>query len=281
VTVVAVCIPAFDEVEGIARVVTSVRSCGYPAESLRVIVAVDGGNPDVVAAAEAAGAEVCVVHPNQGSYSARNAAVARAGDATVLCFTDADCTVAPGWIDAHLRTLEHCALSGGGVQFVFSEDPPRPAEWVDAFRHLKQELYVTKEHYAATANLAVRRAVFDDMQFDPTLRTGGDADFGRRAHAAGHDIAYTPDARVLHPARVTTQDLLKKVRRLATGAARARRLRGVASRRPRLTRSAYRAARAAGYDVGAVWGARVCALEYRAQWVLYRAVRRTSLPEQS
>jgi GT2 family glycosyltransferase len=277
VSEVAVCIPAFDEVEGIRLTVRSIRDSGFPQESLRVIVAVDGGNPEVVASAQAAGAEVCVVTPNQGSYAARNAAAALAPEASALLFTDADCIVAPGWIEAHLRSLETVPRSGGSVRFVFAHDPPNPAEWVDSQRHLKQQLYVTKEQYGATCNLAVRREVFDQLQFDPTLRTGGDADFGRRAEAAGFAIAYTPDARVDHPARATRHDLLTKVRRLATGAARSRAMRRAPARgRPNLTLGPYRAARVAGYRVGPLWGARACLLDYRAQWILHRAVTRNA-----
>lgn len=268
------CIPAFNEVAGVAATVASVWESGYPRERLQVVVAVDGGDPAVGAAARAAGATVVAVTPNQGSYAARNAAVdAIDNDATVVLFTDADCVVRPGWITAHLAALDTAALSGGGVRFVFAGRKPRPAEWVDSIRHLKQQQYVEEEGYAATCNLAVTRDTFAALRFDPTLRTGGDAEFGLRARDAGLSIVYTPDALINHAARPTRRALFAKVRRTASGAPMLRARRGVVTvPKPRFTFAPYRKARAAGLRVGLLWGLETCLLDYWAQRIVARAV---------
>lgn len=274
VPAVAVCIPAFNEVEGVAATVKSVWDTGYPRERLQVIVAVDGGDERVCESARAAGATVVVVTPNQGSYAARNAAVdAIANGATVLLFTDADCFVSREWITEHLAALEHAALSGGGVRFVFARRKPRPAEWVDSIRHLKQQLYVEREGYAATCNLAVSHKVFAQLRFDPSMRTGGDADFGLRATEAGFDIVYTPSARIDHLARPTRRALFKKVRRVASGAPALRARRGVVTvPTPRLTLGPWRKARAAGLRVGPLWGIEACLLDFWAQRIVRDAL---------
>jgi GT2 family glycosyltransferase len=271
--VVAVCVPVFDEVDAIVATVRSVWAADYPRECLKVVVAVDGGDPEAAAAARAEGATVVEVVPNQGSYAARNAALdALPNDVAVVLFTDADCEVAHGWIRSHLAALEGAALSGGAVDFRFARDVPNPVEWVDSVRHLQQRTYVEQDGFAATCNLAVRGDVFASVRFDPALRTGGDADFCLRAKAAGFALVYTPEARITHPARASRRDLLAKVRRIASGAPRVRALQG-SSRRPnaRLSLGAYRKARAAGYRVGPLWGLRACLLDYTAQRILERA----------
>ncbi len=275
---VAVCIPAFNEVAGVTETVESIWATGYPRDRLQVIVAVDGGDPAVSAAAEAAGAEVVVVQPNRGSYAARNAAADHArSDATVLLFTDADCRVSAEWITAHLDALEAAPMSGGAVRFVFSGPKPRPAEWVDAIRHLRQEFYVKSEHYAATCNLAVRREVFTTLRFDESLRTGGDADFGFRAAAAGYDIVYSEAAVIEHRARATRRDLFTKVRRVSSGAPRMRALRGDTSdTTPRSSLAPYRKARAAGLRVGPLWGLEACVLDYWARRIVNQTIRGAS-----
>jgi GT2 family glycosyltransferase len=271
---VAVCIPAYNEVEGVAATVQSIWDTGYPREKLQIIVAVDGGDARVCAAAEAAGATVVVVTPNQGSYTARNAAAdAVTNKATVLLFTDADCIVSPEWITEHLAALEHAPLSGGGVRFVFARRKPRPAEWVDSIRHLKQQLYVEQEGYAATCNLAVTRKVFSKLRFDPSMRTGGDADFGLRAAEAGFTIVYTPAARIDHAARPTRRALFKKVRRVASAAPGLRARRGVNTvPKPRLTLGPWRKARAAGLHVGPVWGIEACLVDFWCQRIVRDAL---------
>jgi glycosyltransferase involved in cell wall biosynthesis len=274
---VALCIPVYDEVEALRRLLVSIADVDYPPDLLQVVVAVDGGDPAVRELAEAAGARTVVLSPNQGSYAARNAAIdAVDGAVDAVLFTDADCTVSRQWVRAHLAALETADLSGGGVRWAFSERPS-PAEWVDSIRHLHQRAYVERDHYAATCNLAVRASVLDTMRFDATLRTGGDAEFGRRATAAGFSLVYTDDAAVRHLPRRTRRDLMTKVHRIAKGVPQQRARwveRGVLPS-ARLTRGPWRRARAAGLDVGPVWGLRACLLDWLANVLFRRAVRRT------
>jgi glycosyltransferase involved in cell wall biosynthesis len=271
-----VCIPAYDEVDGVAAVVRAIRSADYPSELVRVVVAVDGADPSVVDAARRAGAEVVEVVPNQGSYAARNAAVLDLGDAVdVVLFTDADCVIPPTWVQAHVDALASSDLSGGAVRFTFAGPRPTPAEWVDSIRHLQQDVYVSRDGYAATCNLGVRREVLDELRFDATLRTGGDAEFCRRATASGFRLAYAPAAVIDHPARPTRQALLGKVRRIAGGVERHRqRWEEREVTLPRPTRGPYRRARQAGHDVGPWWGLRASLLDYRCNRIVVQAVRR-------
>jgi GT2 family glycosyltransferase len=272
---VAVCIPAYDEVEEIAHTVASVFATGYPRDLLEVVVAVDGGDQAVCESARQAGARVVVVEPNQGSYAARNAAADAVARAEVLLFTDTDCRVSPQWITAHLEALDSAPMSGGAVRFVFAGTTPTPAEWVDATRHLRQQIYVERQGFAATCNLAVRRDDFERVRFDPTFRTGGDADFGTRAKEAGLALVYSPAAVIDHPARPDTAALLQKVNRIASGTARTLAMFGDSRpRTPRLKLAPYRSARAAGHRVGPLWGARACLLDYRAQRIIANAIRR-------
>jgi len=275
---VAVVIPAYDEVEGIRVTVESVRAVDYPQDLVEVVVAVDGGNEAVAAAAEAAGARAVLVRPNQGSYAARNAALAAIeSDPAAVLFTDAGCVVVRDWIPAHLRALESHALSGGAVEFVFRGPVPTPAEWIDSLRHLTQQSYVERDGFAATCNLAVRRAVVDEMQFDPSLRTGGDADFCLRARAAGFDLVFSSEAAIRHDARPDRAALLAKVRRIASGAPRVRALQGSAvTPRARVTLGAFRRARSAALRVGPLWALRATLLDYEAQRVQRAVFRRQS-----
>jgi glycosyltransferase involved in cell wall biosynthesis len=272
---VAVVVPAHRETGSLAAVVTGALQ---QAERPRVVVAVDGGHPPTVEAARRAGAEVVELADNRGSYAARNAALARLLDADgpqpeVVVFTDADCVVTGGWLAAHLDALRTADLSGGDVRFTFRGSRPTPAEWVDAARHLKQRVYVERDGFAATCNLAVRAEALREQRFDGSLRTGGDAELCRRLTATGARLVFTPDAVVEHPAR-DLRALWTKVDRLARGVpGQAERWRGRELPPRRLTRGVWRRARAAGHDVGPLWGTTACLLD----WLLSQRVRRAVL----
>lgn len=272
---VAVCIPAYQEVEGITATVRSVLAVDYPADHLQVVVAVDGAHPGTVDAARAAGASVVPLEVNRGSYAARNAAVdAVVRPVDVLLFTDADCEVAPGWVRAHVEALRTAPTCGGAVRFTFRGPVPTPAEFVDSVRHLQQEGYVRRDGFAVTCNLGVRADVWDELRFDESMRTGGDADFGRRARDAGHAIVYGEDAWIEHAARPTDADVMQKVRRIAAGVE-GQRLRWEARDRPvtgRPNRGVWKRARAAGYDVSWAWGVHASLLNWWATRTINRAV---------
>lgn len=267
---VGVVIPAYRETAGLDALLSSLARLDHDGP-VTVVVAVDGAWPDTVAVAERHGVVVVPLPVNRGSYAARNAGLdALPADVRAVLFTDADCVVTSSWVTAHLAALAQADLSGGAVRFTFAGSRPTPAEWVDACRHLKQQVYVERDGFAATCNLAVTADVARAHRFDETLRTGGDAEFCRRV--AGR-LVYTETAVVEHAAR-DLRELRTKVRRLASGVpGQAERWRDRPLPPRRLTRGVWRRAQAAGHDVGPVWGVAACLLD----WALSQQVRRAVL----
>jgi GT2 family glycosyltransferase len=91
--------------------------------------------------------------------------------------------------------------------------PPRPTVWslltIDMF--LDQGRNVTRSR-AVTANVFIRRPVFEALGgFDPTLPSGGDYDFVRRAVANGARLAHAPGAVVRHPTLDSFGAFVRKV----------------------------------------------------------------------
>lgn len=156
-----------------------------------------------------------------GSYAARNAGAAAALAAdpgALLAFTDADCRPDPGWLAAlaEAATAAPGALLAGPVRMVAPERRSAAAVF-DLVRGIPQAAYVARG-YAATANLAVPGAVFAALGgFEARRRSGGDAEFCRRAGRAGHALRLVPGATVAHPARADWADLAVKARRVKGG----------------------------------------------------------------
>jgi hypothetical protein len=95
---------------------------------------------------------------------------------------------------------------------------PTAAELYELIHAFPQERYVINNSFGATANLFVRRRVFDVIGwFDGALASGGDRDLCLRAVRAGFHLGYAPDAVVRHPARTRLVDLYRKQRRVMRG----------------------------------------------------------------
>ncbi len=162
-----------------------------------------------------------VLHcPVPGSYAARSLGVAHAR-APWLAFTDADCLPDSQWLLALIAAIgaqqDPRLILAGDVRMTMDQTPPTPWAIYDFVKGIPQQSYVQRG-YAATANLCVSRALFDQVGgFDTSRFSGGDADFCRRSLAAGNRIVFLPSARVSHPSRSTREQLATKARRIKGG----------------------------------------------------------------
>jgi glycosyltransferase involved in cell wall biosynthesis len=195
---------------------------GLAAQQLRgveveVIVVDNGSQDDTARLARAHPVRPRVVSESRpGSYAARNAGLAVA-QGKAVAFTDGDCLPAPAWLARGLRVLQSAELVAGRVRPRLS---PAPTRWerFDAGHHVDQRKYVEVLGFGATANLFVRREVFDRIGgFDGALRSGGDREFCTRATAAGFRLAYAGDAEVTHRSRRTAKETWQLHRRLGVG----------------------------------------------------------------
>jgi glycosyltransferase involved in cell wall biosynthesis len=205
---VSVVVPARCTVAELAGLRAALEIQTIPRDRFEVIVVDDNADPPL------------------GSYAARNAGITCA-QAPVLAFTDADCLPDPSWLQAGLIALQSAPRAAGRIEMIGGE---RYVERLDRARFLRQEQYVA-EGFGATANLFVRRQVFDGVGlFDPRLLSGGDAELGRRAAAAGFPITFARDAIVRHPCRSRARALLAKAHRVGVGFGQTARLHGLPAR---------------------------------------------------
>lgn len=219
---VSVVVPVRDGGADLQRCVAALLGQDYPADRLQVVVADNGSAEPPGPLLPDDPRLVLVSEPEPGSYRARNAALAVA-TGEVLAFTDADCRPRPDWLSAAVAALQRdpaADLVGGAVQLVFEQGRPvSGAEWYEHLHGFPQQEYLARG-FSVTANLVTRRDVLDRVgPFDPTLASGGDAEWCRRVRDSGGLLRYAPDAVVLHPARATRAELLTKARRTTTGVA--------------------------------------------------------------
>ncbi|MSU91716.1 glycosyltransferase [Rhodobacteraceae bacterium 2CG4] len=148
-----------------------------------------------------------------GPGPARSTGARRArGD--ILAFLDADCLAGPDWLATLAAWLDAHPAVGviGGDVAIAAADPGRltPVEAYESVWGYRMQLYVARDGYTATCNMAVRRAVFDAVGDFAGIGVAEDMDWGRRATAAGIGMAYVPAMRIATPARDSFAELARK-----------------------------------------------------------------------
>lgn len=218
---VSVIVPVYDDLEGLERCLQALGAQSYPTDQFEVLVIDNGGSKDPAPVVGRYAFARLLREERIGSYAARNRGIAEARGARVG-FTDADCLPTQQWIEravAWLPSSEMRRIVGGRVD-LFARDPETPtlAEAYDMVLGFRQMTNVQQRHFSVTANLFTTRAAIDIVGlFDAERLSGGDKEWGRRAHARGIEISYADDVVVRHPARHDLADLRAKRRRMVGG----------------------------------------------------------------
>ena len=154
----------------------------------------------------------------QSSYAARNTGIDHAtGD--ILCFLDADQRVTDGWLETCVdymldNDVEYLAPN---IELEAPENPSLTARY-NLVSGFPIEQFLAEHRYAPTSCLFVTRELLDDIgRFDERLVSGGDLEFGNRAHEAGYELGFCPDATVIHPTRNSFESLFKRNIRIGKG----------------------------------------------------------------
>ena len=154
----------------------------------------------------------------QSSYAARNTGIDHAtGD--IICFLDADQRVTNGWLETCVDyMLDHDVdYLAPNIELEAPSDPSVTAQY-NLVSGFPIQQFISEHHYAPTSCLFVTRELLDDIGcFDDRLISGGDLEFGNRAHEAGYELGLCPDATVIHPTRNSFRSLFKRNIRIGRG----------------------------------------------------------------
>ena len=131
----------------------------------------------------------------KGKSWALNAAIRAAAGRSVL-FCDADDTVAPGWLAAMGAALEHHPFVAARIDL-----RKLSPEWTLSSRGIAQQKNLNRLPYppyalaAGGATLGFQRQIFERVgEFDPAFAVMEDIDFCIRAHLAGYELVFVPEA---------------------------------------------------------------------------------------
>lgn len=218
---VSVIIPVLNNIRGLRQTLAALESQTYPKELYEVIVVDNGSKENLAEVVREYDRTKLAYEPQPGSYVARNRGI-RIARGEVLAFTDSDCIPKPDWLTNGVRQLtstDNCGLVAGKVEF-FYQDPSQPTsvELYDSVTFLDQEKYVREHQYGATANMFTWKQVMDAVgEFNASLKSGGDKEWGKRVARSGYDLVYGENASIAHPARHSLKEISQKIARTRMG----------------------------------------------------------------
>lgn len=155
------------------------------------------------------------------SYAARNKGLTVAkGD--IIAFTDADCIPDEHWLRLGIERLlktSNCGIVAGRIKvFPYDLKSPTAAELYEMRWAFPQKTFVENEKFAATANVFTFRTVLDAVgNFNDSLKSAGDREWGNRVTNQGYAIVYDHEVCINHPARRSVHELKSKFRRSTGG----------------------------------------------------------------
>jgi GT2 family glycosyltransferase len=207
---ISVVVPVRDGAGRLGRLLASLAAQTLPADRFEVVV-VDNGSRDETPAAVGRAAGAVVIRESWANRGlARNRGVDAAA-ADLIAFTDGDCLAARGWLAGLVACLHGSPLAAGPVR-LDTGTPPNRYERLELLWRFDQAANVARSGWAASANLGIRRDAFVEIGgFDPGYRhIGEDVDLCLRAGAAGHGLAYCPEAEITHAAESELGPILRR-----------------------------------------------------------------------
>ncbi len=213
---ISVIIPVYNDAEGLQVTLKSLNQQALDQRHYEIIVANDGGSEEICNVCHSLDIKYVNIVPNQGSYHARNEAMEHAR-ADAFAFVDADVKVMPDWLTNGLMALREADYVAGPLQII-REEHMNLAELYEYYTAFDIKHYLETDHFGVTANLFVRRSVFEILgKFDDRLRSSGDLEFGNRVYQSKRFIqSYTDSILVYHPPR-GYDSYVKKIKRGCEG----------------------------------------------------------------
>ena len=213
---ISVIIPVYNGEDDLPELLDRLHEQTYPSDRLEYLI-IDNGSRDrtaeILSSSELPNLKPLSQTEIQSSYAARNVGI-KAASYNIIAFTDADCRPKPEWLvnlvqpfanpEIGLSIGEIAALPGKSVLESYADRQETLSQ-----KHTLANGYCA---YGQTANLAVRRSIFQEVGlFRPYLTTGGDADIcWRILRETQWQYTFIPDAIVEHRHRRTLPELYKQ-----------------------------------------------------------------------
>lgn len=178
--------------------VESILQSRYGRERLQVIVVDNGSSDPTLDVLGDFQNDIEIVRENRvGPGAARNAGL-RVAEGDIVAFTDADCVVDPGWVDA-LVTAHGVSGDVIGGRILSLPGANKIAQFGERIHDHRFAIEFCHPPYTITMNLAVTASALREVGgFDNRFLRGEDVDLSYRLRDLGCRFAYEPEAIIYH-----------------------------------------------------------------------------------
>jgi len=227
---VTVVVPTRDRPDSLRRCLAALERQTL-GEALDLVVVQDGGRADLEAVVASSPRTRLLRQERAGPGAARNRGVS-AARAPVVCFTDDDCEPQSDWAERLESRIAAGAAAAVGLTVNAEPGSATAAASQLVVSHLvEQSVAGGLSAFGSSNNFGCRTEVFREVQFDPRFAfAGGDRDWCFRVRAEGHELAYVPEAVVLHRQRLTLTRFVRQQHAYGRGSCRYRGVHGGAWR---------------------------------------------------
>ena len=219
---VSIVIPSYNRAEELERCLRSLFALDYPAECLEIIVVDDASSDEThtmlqLIRQEAAACGVVIRtlrHEKQsGAGKSRNTGT-EVAQYDLIAYIDSDCVASPRWLKELVPAFQEANIGAVGgliraydmnVLFGRYEDV-RSSLYMGAYT--QQVSLKGPRTYLPTANLLVRRRIWQELGGFIPMTFGEDVDFCRRLLLSGSNILYIAKGVVYHDYRTKLEDFL-------------------------------------------------------------------------
>lgn len=216
---VSIIIPTYKDWGRLAACLEALRIQDYPKEDFEILVVNNAPEDTMPDGFDLPNNASVIEEAAPGSYAARNKGLQLA-KGSIIGFTDSDCIPDRNWImGAVSHFKEHLELKRltGPINIFSKTQRPSLLEYHDMVYAFPQDRK-SKSGTCVTANLFTYAAVFDRVgSFNANTMSGGDIEWGRRAHALEQPLGFSDAVLVRHPARATYAEIFKKAKRVGKG----------------------------------------------------------------
>ena len=214
---ISIIIPSYNRVRELKRCLLALFKLDYPASCLEILVVDDGSTDETpvmlqTMLVEAAKHQIAMrtirQDKQQGVAISRNTGAAEA-QYDLLAYIDSDCVASPSWLAELVPTFQdRCIGAVGGMIRAYER-----ATMLGRYEDVRSSLFMGQRPqqvqlegpltYLPTANLLIRRSIWEQISGFAPLTFGEDVDFCRRLLATGARIEYLPQGIVYHDYRTT------------------------------------------------------------------------------
>ena len=220
---VSIVIPSYNRAKELERCLYSLFSLDYPASCLEIIVVDDASTDETGSMLQHLAQEVAtheqelhvIRHEKQRGVGISRNTGAEAAQYGLVAYLDSDCVASPGWLRELVPTFQNTRIAAvGGMIRAYDRNT-----LLGSYEDVCSSLYMGERTqqvslkgpltYLPTANLVVRRTIWQELAGYAPMTFGEDVDFCRRLLLSGASIMHIAQGVVYHDYRTKLEDFLR------------------------------------------------------------------------